>query len=53
MEDGKLDRALWVDWRNQVISFRQMETCELKFFPSPEERLLYAFEKCASGFRIQ
>lgn len=53
MEDGKPDCALWVDWRNQVISFRQMETCELKCFSSLEEMLLYAFEKCVSGFRVQ
>ena len=45
--------TIWIDWTNRIISFQKVEGFETKTFSSSEERLEYAFQKCANGYRIQ
>ena len=47
------DCVLWVDHTERIISFKKAEGFEAKVFPTREEKIAYAFEKCTSGYRIQ
>lgn len=40
---------IWIDHPNRIVSFQKAEGFEPQSFASPDERLAYAFEKCASG----
>lgn len=56
MEDGVGAQALpllWINWTEQIVSFRKEDGYERLEFPSDEEKLEYAFEKTSNGFRIQ
>ena len=45
--------VIWIDHPNRIVSFQKAEGFEPQSFASPDERLAYAFEKCASGYRVQ
>lgn len=44
--------VIWIDHPNRIVSFQKAEGFEPQSFASPDERLAYAFEKCASGYRV-
>ena len=45
--------VIWIDHPNRIVSFQKAEGFEPQSFASPDERHAYAFEKCASGYRVQ
>ena len=45
--------GIWSDHPNRSVSFQTAEGFEPQSFVSPDEQLAYAFEKCASGYRVQ
>lgn len=47
--------ALWIDWKEQIVSFRKVDehNFEIVEFPTNEERFAYVFNHCSKGFRIQ
>lgn len=45
--------VLWIDHINRIISFKKAEGFEAKVFPTREEKIVYAFQKSTSGYRIQ
>ncbi len=44
---------LWINWRDQIVSFHEEAGYEKLEFSSNEEKLEYVFRKCSNGFRIQ
>lgn len=44
---------LWIDHKDKIVSFKEVEGFEILYFSSREEKLAFALEKCASGYRIQ
>lgn len=44
---------IWIDWENKIISFKEAENFEAHRCASRDEKLMYALERCAYGFRIQ
>lgn len=44
---------IWIDWDNKIISFKEAVNFETHLCATHDEKLLFALEKCASGFRIQ
>lgn len=56
MEDdtaAQMPEALWIDRREQIISFHEEAGYERLEFPSVEEKMEYVIDKGANGFRIQ
>ena len=49
----KVECVLWIDHTNRIISFQKVKGYEEKVFSSRDEKLAYAYEKGASGYRIQ
>ena len=45
--------VIWFVHPNRIVSFQKAVCLEPQSFASPDERLAYAFEKCASGYRVQ
>lgn len=45
--------AVWIDWENRIVSFKEAAGFEMHLCASHDDKLLYALEKCANGFRIQ
>lgn len=45
--------VLWIDHTNRIISFKKADGFEAKVFSTREEKIVYAFQKSASGYRIQ
>ena len=44
---------VWIDQTNRIVSFKNEAGFEEVLFPSQEEKLAFALEKCSSGYRIQ
>lgn len=44
---------IWIDHIEKIVSFKRAEGFEQINFSSQEEKLAFAIEKCASGYRIQ
>lgn len=56
MEDdtgNPMREPLWIDRREQIISFHEEAGYEKLEFPSVEEKMEYVIDKGANGFRIQ
>lgn len=51
--DKRTKEPLWIDRREQIISFHEEAGYEKLEFPSVEEKMEYVIDKGANGFRIQ
>ena len=45
-------QAIWINWKEQILSFHWEEGYERLEFSSAGERMEYVFQKGSSGFRI-
>ena len=44
---------IWINHTDRILSFKRAEGFEQLHFSSQEEKLEFAIEKSASGYRIQ
>lgn len=55
MEEGKEDQvelAAWVNKEEKIVTFHPLEGYEIATFQSNEDKLIYVYHLCESGYRI-
>lgn len=52
---GQESHSLWISQSEHIISFHEVESNDYErlAFPSQDEKMKFAFQKCSIGFRIQ
>ena len=51
--EEELAYPIWIDHKDKIVSFKSAEGFDQLHFSSQEEKLEFAIEKSASGYRIQ
>ena len=51
--EEELAYPIWIDHTDRIVSFKSVKGFEQLHFSSQEEKLVFAIEKCSSGYRIQ
>lgn len=46
-------QAIWINWKEQILSFHWEEGYERLEFPTNQDKMDYVFQKTSNGFRIQ
>ena len=53
MEEDTATQAVWINWKEHILSFHEEAGYERLEFASNEEKMEYVFQKTYIGFRIQ